>query len=85
MSDLYSVRRLSTSTYRFVKFDDLLNPVATYSVVDCGWHTQCNCPRSNFPSCRHREMLPVFFRSRAVDTGKFYDFDHKRWAPALPL
>lgn len=79
---LYSARTIPTG-FRMVKWDDDLNVEAIYDMKQTSRATHCSCFQSNKPSCRHREMLKVFQAKKAVNKGRFYDFDHKRWYPAL--
>jgi hypothetical protein len=71
--------------YRMVKFDDLLNVEAIYNIRYYRKRFYCDCPASNKPNCRHRDMVREFTTHRAVDTGKFFCYDTGDWYPAIRL
>lgn len=69
---LYNCRSTkSPETFVITKFDSDLNPEASYSITA---HV-CQCPAYRRPSCRHRDMLPVFLRHGRVDSGWMLDWD----------
>jgi len=70
--------------YRMVKFDDYLNVESVYNILYRRGRFYCDCPQGGkSPSCRHRDMVPVFTSHRAVDTGKFYCFETAEWLPKV--
>jgi hypothetical protein len=79
---IYSVKS-TPQGYRMVKFDADLNVEAVYEMRQTRRTVHCPCFRGNGASCRHREMLQLFLAQKAVNTGKFYDYDGKRWLPAV--
>jgi hypothetical protein len=76
---LYSVRSNGEAEFTITKFDNDLNPEATYAL---SLH-ECDCPAGHRPTCRHRQMLPIFLARDAVDSGAFYDFEGKQWFAPL--
>lgn len=69
---LYNARSIpAASEFRITKFDDDLNPVASYITST----TTCDCPAGTRPTCRHRQMLPLFLHKAAIDTGWMLDYD----------
>jgi hypothetical protein len=71
---LYNMKE-NGSGYQITKFDEDLNPEATYSTGD----VSCNCKAGGRPTCRHRQMLPLFQVTARVNTGWFYDFEGENW------
>jgi len=69
---LYSLRS-SDSGYQITKFDDDLNPEATYTVS----LSECDCPAGVRPTCRHRKMLGVMVDR--CDSAWFYNYDTGEW------
>lgn len=61
--------------YHIHKFDEDLNPEADYDVT----LKTCTCKAGHRPTCRHRQMLPVFAHLGRVNTGWFYDFENSGW------
>jgi hypothetical protein len=57
--------------YRITKFIDG-NPESSYLLS----HAECQCPAGSRPTCRHRQMLPVFLNSGIVDTHLFLNWDN---------
>lgn len=70
---LYNLKSTGTVLYSITKFDQDLNPEATYSVA----RTACDCPAGARATCRHRQMLPTLLER--VDTAWFYNFETKSW------
>ena len=81
---LYNVRAFAQG-YRMVKFDDHLNPESIYWLTQRGNRFNCECFQANKPSCRHRDMMAIFLASKAVNSGRFYDYDNARWLPAIKI
>lgn len=79
MTSLYNCM-IDGDNYRITKFDDLGNPESSY-LVD---HETCQCPAGHRPTCRHRQMLPLFLAREAVNTFYFYDFDRGGWVTNEP-
>ena len=57
--------------YQITKFTDG-NPESSYLTT----HTDCQCPRSEHPTCRHRQMLPIFINSGLINTHLFLNWDN---------
>ena len=71
--------------YRMVKFDDLWNVDSVYNISYRRGHFFCDCMAGNKPDCRHRQMVPIFCKHRAVNSGKFYCFDTGEWHEAMEI
>jgi hypothetical protein len=78
----YNLRRMPDG-YRMVKFDDLYNVEAVYNIRFYRGRFYCDCPASNRPDCKHRQMIPIFSTHRATDTGRFFCYDTGEWISAL--
>lgn len=61
--------------FSITKFDADLNPLDTYQVSP----DACTCPAGVRPSCRHRQMLPVFIAADAIDQPMFWSFEEQAW------
>ena len=76
---LYNCKSTSAATpFRYVmtKFDNDLNPESSYIVSI----SDCSCPAGYRPTCRHRQMLPLFvIQNNFVDEPMFFDFDTRNW------
>lgn len=81
-SELYSVRSTPRG-YRMVKFDSLLNVQAVYEMRRYGLRVGCACFQANKDTCRHRAMVALFVEKKAVDSGRFYDYEQGKWLPAV--
>lgn len=81
---LYSMRQIGRA-YRMVKWDDLFNVEAIYTLMPRGNHFACECFQAKRYTCKHREMLPVFLEAEAVNTGRFYDYEERRWHAAIQI
>jgi hypothetical protein len=71
---LYNIKE-NGSGYKISKFDEELNPLATYSVGG----KSCECRAGVRPHCRHRQMLPLFQILGRVNTGWFFEFEDEKW------
>lgn len=71
---LYSCKT-SDGSYRLTKFDNDLNPEASYLTSP----EACECPAGVRSTCRHRQMLPEFIAQDAVDSPMMYDFERREW------
>lgn len=72
--------------YRMVKFDYLFNVEAVYNILYRRGRFYCDCPQGGkAPTCRHRDMVPIFNQHKAVNSGKFYCYEDKTWIPAISL
>ena len=71
---LYNIRHVN-SHYEINKFDEDLNPQGTYEVT----LKECTCKAMHRPTCRHRQMLPVFQHTGRVNTGWMLEFEDQRW------
>jgi hypothetical protein len=70
--------------YRMAKFDDLMNVEAVYNILYKRGRFYCDCPQGmKAPTCRHRDMVPIFCRHKAVNSGKFYCFEDDTWYPRV--
>ena len=69
---LYSIRR-GPRGHSITKFDEDLNPVASYD-VSVG---SCTCPAGPRPTCRHRKMLARMLPK--VDSVQFYCYETQTW------
>ncbi len=78
---LYNMKKLSpdVEAYRMVKFDDHLNVEKVYELnFKRKWH--CNCEAYQRPTCRHREMAPLFIKARKVNSEFFYCYEKEEWS-----
>lgn len=73
MTILYSCRH-DGDQYRISKFND--GDVESSYLTD---GESCDCPAGHRRMCRHREMLPLFIRRGAVNTGWQLDYDRGGW------
>lgn len=71
---LYNIKSLD-GQFSITKFDGDLNPEANYVVSE----TDCTCPAGHRPTCRHRQMLPVFLSCDAVDQAVYWDHEAGEW------
>jgi hypothetical protein len=71
---LYNVKE-NGHGYEITKFDEDLNPEGHYTVA----LRTCECKAGGRPTCRHREMLPLFQGTGRVNTGWFYEFEDGKW------
>lgn len=71
---LYNVKE-NGDGYKITKFDEELNPLNTYTVGSLG----CECKAGVRPTCRHRQMLPIFQYLGRVNTGWFLEFEDDKW------
>lgn len=78
MSILYNCHT-DGDNYRITKFND----GEVESSYLCS-ESECQCPASSRPVCRHRLMLPMFLNRGAVDTFWFLDFERKGWVSNEP-
>lgn len=65
--------------YRITKFSDGEVESSYLCSTD-----ECQCPAGSQPTCRHRQMLPMFLNRGAVDTFWFLDWDRKGWVSNEP-
>ena len=79
---LYQIRSRN-GDFDVIKFDEDLNHQNTYQLSYSKSRIVCNCPAGYGKTCRHRNMLPVFELERAVDSGRFYDYENKKWMDRL--
>jgi hypothetical protein len=71
---LYNMKE-NGNGYQITKFDEDLNPENTYHVGS----KSCDCKAGGRPTCRHRQMLPLFQAIGRVNTGWFYDCEGQAW------
>jgi hypothetical protein len=71
---LYNTKHVN-GHYEINKFDEDLNPEATYKVT----LKTCECQASHRPTCRHRQMLLAFQHTGRVNTGWMLEFDNQAW------
>jgi hypothetical protein len=74
MTFLYNCRS-DGDQFRITKFDHNLNVESSYL---CTEH-ECECPAGHRPRCRHREMLPLFIKRKAIGSGWWLDYDRGGW------
>jgi hypothetical protein len=74
MPILYNCRH-DGDQYRITKFDDDMNPQASYLCTE----DECECPAGVRPTCRHRAMLPKFIFRQHVGDEWFFDYDRGGW------
>lgn len=65
----------SGDLYRITKFDADANPEGSYLTDGI----ECDCPAGVRPTCRHRQMLPLFRASNALNGEAFFNFDQGTW------
>lgn len=73
MTILYSCRH-DGDLYRISKFND--GNVESSYLTD---GSACDCPAGQRRVCRHREMLPLFIRRGAINSGWQLDYDRGGW------
>jgi hypothetical protein len=61
--------------YRITKFDEHQNVESSYLCTT----EECECPAGHRRQCRHREMLPLFIRRGAINSGWQLDYDRGGW------
>jgi hypothetical protein len=61
--------------FRISKFDEHMDVIASYLCTE----DECDCPAGVRPTCRHRQMLPLFIRRKAIGSGWMLDFDRGGW------
>jgi hypothetical protein len=72
--------------YRMVKFDDWWFVNQVYNITYRRGRFYCDCPQGGrAPTCRHRDMVPIFCQHKAVNSGKFYCYDTGEWFPAIEI
>lgn len=77
--ELYNLKTMPGG-YRMVKFDKHLEIEAVYEIQHRRGRFYCECPQgAKSSTCKHREMIPIFARKRAVNTGRFYCHDTGEW------
>lgn len=64
----------SGDQYRITKFNRDGDTESSYL---CSHH-ECECPAGSRPTCRHRQMLPVFLDLNLVNSHLFLDWDNGR-------
>lgn len=74
---LYNCRSmLNGQGYCVTKFDDDLNPQASYEVTNA----TCTCPAGKRPTCKHRSrLLPAFLARNHIDDGWFLNDANMIW------
>ena len=79
LTSVYNLKK-TPDGYRMVKFDEWLNVEAVYEIQYRRGRFYCDCPQGQkAPTCKHRDMIPVFCSKKAVDKGKFYCADTGEW------
>lgn len=74
MTILYSCRH-DGDQFRISKFDEHGEVLSSYLCDE----QNCECPAGHRRMCRHREMLPLFIRRNAVNSGWWLDYDRGGW------
>jgi len=82
--ELYQFRTTSTpDLLRIVKFDECINVVKIHHIWRVGLKWKCDCPRGDFPTCRHRILRSVFEQEYMIDSGWFYNWEIAKWLPPI--
>lgn len=77
---LYNVKSQMPNEFVVTKFDDDLNVESSYLLISNSDGLVCECPAGVRPSCRHRDMLPLFVKYNRVNSGWVIDWDGgKEW------
>lgn len=42
-----------------------------------GW--ECNCPNTHAKECRHKLMIDIFKKKKAIDKPMFYCYETEEW------
>ena len=63
--------------FAVTKFDRLGCEVIVYFVTVSQFGAECSCPASSRPTCRHREMVRIFYDADRLSTNWRYKFDEK--------
>jgi hypothetical protein len=71
---LYNAKS-ANGAYRITKFTSDLDVEASYLTTE----KECSCPAAARPTCRHRQMLPMFIGAQRVDSFWFLDWEAGRW------
>ena len=84
---IYTIWAMKEPTaFRVSKFDMDYNAIEQYYVNELpGNHGAmvCSCPAKTRHTCRHREMLRIFQAEDRISSGMFYNYDTKKWYPAI--
>ncbi len=81
-SEYYS-RRTTPQGYRIVKFDEAINVLAIYELIQRRGYVSCQCFQASKHTCRHRQMIEIFIQYARVDQGWFYAYDTGEWLKPL--
>jgi hypothetical protein len=77
---LYNAKSQMPSEFVVTKFDDDLNVESSYLLLSTPEGLVCECPAGVRPSCRHRDMLPLFVKYNRVNSNWVLDWDGgKEW------
>jgi hypothetical protein len=57
------------------KFDTDYRCESVYAMTS----TECQCPQSHKPTCRHRKMFPLFLKFGHIGDGWFLEWDTRQW------
>lgn len=81
----YKVEQVSENRWEVTKAVDGYPPVfQMYQVANTGRSLSCSCFAGRKPTCRHRQMIPIFQKNAAIGTGALYCFDTKQWREPVP-
>ena len=70
--------------YRMVKWDQYLNIEGIYNITYRRGRHYCDCPQGQKShTCKHREMIPMFARTKNIDSGRFYCQETGDWEPRV--
>jgi hypothetical protein len=80
-TDLYNVKSARDGAYRLTKFDKDYTIEGSY-LLKPGKNGafNCECAAGHKPTCRHREMLPIFIKFEHINDGWFLIWQTRKWA-----
>lgn len=79
--DTYAMRE-DAEKLTAIKFDKEDEPVDTYYITKLGQGASiCTCWAGG-RWCRHKQMIDIFRKAEAMNTGRRYSFDKKKWFAA---
>lgn len=81
--DQFRGDRIYGDEYAVIKYDDLGAETGVYHVVMSTLGDMCDCPASQRPTCRHREMVYIFKDQGMMDKEDVrYSYDAHQWVGA---
>jgi hypothetical protein len=78
---LYSVFKIGPERWHIVKYDKVLHIEESLYEISRTHRGEwlCECPAATKSTCRHRELVHIFTKSRKVGSNKKYDYDNLKW------